>query len=98
MPLKLDGKLNFPHELVYKQKVDLSNIFQPFAVVYPMYKSKANTDTLFCKSILVGRNTHNLEFYHPPTKKVITTSTYKIDESLIAGPVFNLPYDGDIVF
>jgi len=49
--------------------------------------------------ILVGRSdhTHNLEFYHPPaTKNIITSSTYQLDESMTAGPVFNLPFDGGL--
>jgi len=98
MPLKLNGKLTTPHELVYQHKVDLRNIFPLFSVAYPKYKSKANTDAQSCKAILVGRSdhTHNLEFYHPPTKNIITTSTYQLDESMTAGPVFNLPFDGGL--
>ena len=39
-----------------------------------------------------------LQFYHPPTKSVIDTAMYKLDESLIAGPPFGLPFDGGIHF
>ena len=100
VPIKIDNKLTTPHEQVYHQKVDLRNLFPLFAVAYPRYKHKSSLDTQSCRAILVGRSnhTHSLEFYHPTTKRIITTSTYQLDETLIAGPVFNLPYDGGLYF
>lgn len=37
-------------------------------------------------------------FYHPPTKQIIHTPTYKFDTYLPSGRQFNLPYNGNFVF
>ena len=36
-------------------------------------------------------------FFHPPTKQLLTSATYKLDPFLPAGPQFNLKYDGTFV-
>jgi len=71
-----------------------------FAVAYPSYPSKTSTDAQTCKAILIGKsNSSNAyEFYHPGTKNILTSSTFKIDERLAAGPAFKLPYDGGLYF
>ena len=94
------GKLTTPHELMYKQKPDLRNLIPLFCVAYPKYKTKTNMDPQSCKAILVGKSdkTHALTFYHPATKQEITTSSYLLDETIPAGPTFNLPYEGGLFF
>ena len=39
-----------------------------------------------------------MEFYHPPSKQVLTSTDYKLDITKPPGPVFNLKYDGGIFF
>ena len=50
--------------------------------------------------ILIGKSDHStsLEFYHPPTKQVLTSSVYRLDPTLAAGLLFNLHYDGGLFF
>ena len=100
IPIKVDNRLTTPHELLYGQKVDLRNIFPIFSVAYPRYITGNSTDIQTCKAILVGRSdkTHTFEFYHPRTKNIITTSKFKLDETLPTGPSFGLPYDGGLFF
>ena len=39
-----------------------------------------------------------LEFYHPPSKQIITCAVYKLDPKLAVVPVFNYKYDGGLLF
>lgn len=39
-----------------------------------------------------------MEFYHPPSKQLITSADYKLDVTKPPGPTFNLHYDGGIFF
>ena len=50
--------------------------------------------------IVMGRSTTSncVEFYHPPSKQVLTSADYRIDPTLAAGPIFNLNYDGGLFF
>ena len=100
IPLKINGITTTPHQLTYNTKPDLRNLLPMFCVAYPKYKAENNTDMRTCKAILVGRSdrTHTYMFYHPNTKKIITTSECLLDERLPAGPAFNLPYDGGLFF
>ena len=100
IPLRVDGKITTPHQLVYGQKVDLRNIFPMFSVAYTSYKSAHSYDNQTVRTIVVGRSDHTntLLFYHPSTKKILTSARYKLDERLAAGPTFNLQYDGGMHF
>jgi len=102
LPLKLNGKLTTPHELVYDNKPDMRNLIPLFSsVAYPEYKSASSLDTHLCRATLVGRSgkKYALEFYHPSTKRIITTATYKLDpRHTTAGPEFGLSYDGGLLF
>ena len=103
IPLKINNTLNTPHGLVCGTKADMRNLFPLFSVAYIDYQNKNNQNsfaTQTTKAILIGRSdlTNTLQFYHPPTKSIIDTAMYKIDESLIAGPAFALPFDGGIHF
>ena len=50
--------------------------------------------------IVIGRSTTSncVEFYHPPSKQVLTSADYRIDPTLAAGPTFNMNYDGGLFF
>jgi len=100
VPLKIDNILTTPHELVYKQKPDLNNLIPMFSVGYPEIKTHSSTDSQTCRAILVGKNeiSHAYNFYHPATKNIITSATFRLDERLAAGPAFGLPYDGGLYF
>jgi len=100
LPLKINNSLTTPHEQVYNSKPDLRNLLPMFSVAYPSYKSNTSTDAQTCKAILIGRSntTNAYEFYHPKTKNVLTSATFKLDERLAAGPAFGLPYDGGLYF
>ena len=71
-----------------------------FVVSYVDYKNPQTLNTQTTKTIVIGRSntTNALEFYHPHTKNIITSTFYKCDETLPAGPTFNLPYDGGFHF
>jgi len=100
IPIKINNSLTTPHEQVYNCKPDLRNLLPMFSVAYPSYKSKTSTDAQTCKAILIGKSTTSnaYEFYHPATKNVLTSTTFKLDERLAAGPAFGLPYDGGLYF
>jgi len=96
VPLKINGQLKTPHELAYGKKTDLRNLFPMFAVAYPSFTQQHSYNTQSIRAILVGRSTktNSLIFYHPRSKKIITSSRYIIDETLPAGPTFAYEYDG----
>lgn len=51
--------------------------------------------------IVIGRSSKSncVEFYHPPSKKVIATPNYdRMEPTLSAGPIFDLKYDGGLFF
>jgi len=101
IPLKIDGQLTTPHELTYGHKVDLRNILPLFAVSYIRNNTDSNSmNSNSIRTILIGRSSksHTYEFYHPATKKIISSSIYRIDETIPAGPTFNLQYDGGMYF
>ena len=100
LPLTINQKLTTPHEIVYKSKPDLRNLLPMFCVSYTSYKSDHSYHTQTVKTILVGRSdkTNAFLFYHPTTKQLITSSRYKLDESLVSGPAFGLSYEGGLYF
>ena len=101
IPLKIDGQLTTPHELAYGHKVDLRNILPLFAVAYVRNNNDSNSmNSNSMRAILIGRSSksHTYEFYHPATKKIISSSIYRIDETIPSGPTFNLQYDGGLYF
>jgi len=100
IPIKLNGELTTPHQLVYNNKVDLRNLIPMFSVAYTSYTSQHSYDVQTVRTILVGKSdkSNALLFYHPATKKILTSVRYKLDEHLIAGPSFNLKYEGGMYF
>jgi len=100
VPLRINGRLTTPHQEVFHQKVDMRNIIPMFTVSYIDYKDQKTFNIQTTKAILIGKSNKSniLEFFHPPTNSIISSTMYKLDESLVAGPTFNLPYDGGFHF
>jgi len=100
IPIKVNGNLTTPHEIVYNQKPDLRNLLPMFCVAYTTYSSNHSYDSQTIRTILVGRSnkTNTYLFYHPKTKQLITSSRFKLDETLSTGPAFGLKYDGGLYF
>ena len=106
LPLKLNNKYTTPHELVYKEKPNIQNLLPMFSVCY--IRRKTNPDNTKLKNveshsiavILVGRSTvaNSPVFFHPHTKKLITTDDYYVDESIPAGPTFDKAHNGSLNF
>ena len=100
IPIRVDGNLTTPHEIMYNQKPDLRNLLPMFCVAYTTYSSNHSYDSQTIRTILVGRSdkTNSYLFYHPKTKQLITSSRFKLDETLATGPAFGLKYDGGLYF
>ena len=100
LPIKLNNTYVTPHELVFGQKPDFQNLFPMFCVSYVDYKDPHTLNIQTAKTIVIGRSdiSHSLEFYHPHTKRILTSAVYRVDETLTAGPSFGLNYDGDFYF
>ena len=106
IPLRLNNILTTPHELVFKQKIDLQNLLPLFSVAY-IRKRKSENDTALqniethsLAVILVGRSTmaNSPIFFHPHTNKIITTDDYHLDETIPAGPAFDIASNNGIHF
>ena len=106
IPLKLNSKHTTPHELVVKKQPNLQNLLPMFSVCYVRRKPNENGEKLknieshSIAVILVGRSTtaNSPVFFHPHTKKLITTDDYMVDESIAAGPAFDIAYSGGLYF
>ena len=98
IPIKVDNILTTPHELAYKCKPDMRNIFQLFAVAYITQSDQHSYNNQTIRTILVGRSpkTNTLLFYHPQTQKTISSARCTIDETLVAGPTFGFKYEGGL--
>ena len=98
LPMKVDNKLTTPHELAYNVKPDLRNIFPLFSVAYVTQTDDHSYNNQTIRTILVGRSDKSniLQFYHPQTKKTISSARCTLDEALVAGPTFGLPYEGGL--
>ena len=105
LPIKANNKLTTPYELVYGIKPDLRLLFPLFSLAYvhrlkdaQSKHQKFQTTAILC--ILVGKSSvsDGLEFYHPPSRQIITSSDFKLDTTKPSGPAFNLKYDGGLFF
>jgi deoxyuridine 5'-triphosphate nucleotidohydrolase len=105
LPVTLKGQPTTPFELVHHQKPDLRALIPLFSTAYIDHPRTGTTNTATFSSqslrvILIGRSSTctSLEFYHPPTKQIISSSVYRLDPTLASGPLFNLHYDGGLFF
>jgi deoxyuridine 5'-triphosphate nucleotidohydrolase len=106
LPIKKNGKLTTPYELVYNKKVDYRALFPLFSIAYIRQhreegqdKNKWTSKSLKC--VLVGKcnKSDSLLFYHPPSKQTLSCSDgYRFDTFSPAGPQFGKHYDGDFIF
>ena len=105
LPIKYNGLITTPFELVHHRQPDIRSLIPLFSIAYIDHPSTGTTatenlDNQSLRVILIGRSSTStaLEFYHPPTKQTYASSVYKLDPTLAAGPVFNLHYDGGLFF
>ena len=105
LPVNLKGQITSPHELVYHHKPDMRCLFPLFSVAYIDKDEDSNTNrgnfsSLSLRVIAIGKSSRAncLEFYHPPSKQILTRAVYRLDPIIASGPLFNLPYDGGIFF
>lgn len=92
--------------MAFRQKPDLRNLLPLFAVCHIRsyydsdQKQLENTALHSTSAILVGRSEHSPSplFYHPSTGRTIISDDYYVDETLPAGPAFNLPFQGRFHF
>ena len=104
LPTDHSDSITTPHQLVYREKVDYRCLFPLFSVAY-IKEFRQNGHKLnkweshSLKCIVIGKcpQSDGLLFYHPPSKQVLTSATYKFDTFLPAGPQFNEKYDGTFV-
>ena len=104
--LKLNNTFTTPHELVFGQKPNLQNLLPMFSVAY-VRRRKSEDDTKLqnveshsIAVILVGRSTvaNSPIFFHPHTAKIITTDDYFLDETIPAGPAFDIACNTGVHF
>jgi hypothetical protein len=105
LPVTLNGLPTTPFELVHHEQPDLRALIPLFSIAYIDHPHSGTTATPSMSSqtlrvILIGKSQHStgLDFYHPPTKQTYTSSVYKLDPTLAAGPMFDLHYDGGLFF
>ena len=92
-PIKINNQLTTPFELTYGIKPDLRNLLLLFSVAYlSRYRdgniSRKNVHSHSMRAILVGRDptSNACLFYHPGTKRTLTSDDFTIDDSLPSGP------------
>ena len=104
-PIRIDGVLTTPFEQAYRVKPDLRNLVPMFSVAYLRRYRDADTQRSWessqsIRAICVGRSQYakSLLFYHPPSQKTLHSDDFVLDETLAAGPAFDLPYEGGLFF
>ena len=105
LPVKIDNTLTTPHEQVYNIKPDYRNILPQFSIAYLNRirdgdTDRRSTDSHTIRAVLIGRDPKSaaFQFYHPGTKKTLTSDSFTIDDTLPSGPTFGLTYDGGLYF
>ena len=103
MPIKHDGKITTPYEVVYAKKVDYRILFPLFSIAYikqmrheGKHLSKWKSQSMKCIVVGTCSKSNGLLFYHPPSKQLFSCADgYKFDPTTPAGLHFNEKYDGD---
>ena len=106
LPLKKNNKVSTPHELVFGSKPNLQNLLPLFSVAYIRRRKSEDTTALqnvenhSLAVILVGRSTvaNSPIFFHSYTSKIITTDDFYLDETIPAGPAFDIASNSGIHF
>ena len=100
----VNGLSTTPFELVYGVKPDLRTLFGYFLAVIFFHEKDgtrsldgiAESKTMQGIAIHRSRTADGLLFYSPATRKIYTSSDYKLDEGRSTPNSFNLKYDGGI--
>ena len=105
LPIKKNGIITTPHELVHGDKVDYHCLFPMFSTAYirkPKISQGKQTGRKWksksLKCIVVGQcpKSDGMLFYHPPSKQTISCGDgYKFDMFHPSGPEFGLKYDSN---
>jgi len=100
----VNGLSTTPFELVYGVKPDLRTLFRLFSVGYFLHESDGVrardgiSESKTMQGIAIGRSrlSDGMLFYSPITRKIYTSSDYKLDEGRSTPNLFNLHFDGGI--
>ena len=95
-----------PFELVHHHKPDLRNLIPMFSIADikvateqgGSHRQKIRPQTLRTICVGLSDKADCAMFYHPPSKQIIHSDTFKFDTFMPAGPQFQLPFDGDFIF
>ena len=97
--------LTTPFELVHHHKPDIRALIPLFSIAYidQPHTGTTATSTMSSKSFRViliekSANSATLALYHPPTKQTYSSVVYKLNPTLVTGPIFDLHYDGGLFF
>ena len=103
-PCLVNGLSTTPFELVYGVKPDLRTLFRLFSCGYFVHEKDGShsldgiAESKTMQGIAIGRSRQAdaMMFYNPATRKIYTSSDYKLDEGRSTPSLFNLKYDGGI--
>ena len=103
LPVKANGELTSPFELVHGVKPDHQVLFRPFSTVHFKHDSDGSHDcdgveAQSLQGIAIGRSykSDGLLVCSPFTKQFHVTGSYKLDEGQSTANMFNLKCDGGI--
>jgi hypothetical protein len=104
IPCTVEGISTTLHELVYSIKPDLRILFRVFSVGFFRHLKDGDhhcssiSESKSMQGITLGRchKSDGMIFYCPHTKRLYTSSNYKLDEGRNTPNTFNLRYDGGI--
>lgn len=98
VPIRIDNNITTLHKLVFKAKPDLRNLLPMFSVCYVRKYKNLNVEKLMnvenhsLAVILVGcsKIANSPIFFHPHSKKLITSDDFYVDESIPTGLAFRI--------
>ena len=100
MPLKINNKITTPFEQCCGVKPDLRTLFPMCSVSYitklaDSTQKQLNLHNKSIRAIAVGRSLESncLLFFHLPSSQTFTSDDFRFNETLAAGPSFNVQYD-----
>ena len=105
LPIKFRGQISTPFEIVYHTKPDIQTFLPMFSIVYVdkhnnnvAHRSNMTTQSIQFMVIFTSSKENCIEFYHLPSTQILTCAIYKLDPTLVAGPISNRHYDGGLFF
>ena len=106
MPILLEnGQLTTSYEQIYVTKPDWHNLVPIFSIGYIHInwdgnKQRAASTSQSITGIYVGNDPEGdgLLLYIPTSKKLVVLADYRLDPTVLSGPVFGYSYDGGIGF